>query len=373
MMRVCYVFPVSHHYRRPFHERLRILLAEHDIEYDVFYCEPKSDNLLKRDTVDIPWGRKVALSRLPGGIEYQHAFLAVQHYDLIIMQQENKLALNYVLMFFSLFSRYRLAYFGHGRNFQSRNPHGLGERLKRIMATKVHWWFAYTDETRRHIKSLGFSASRISVFNNSVDTSELRDQAAAVTPGRLSELRAELCLAGNHVGIFVGGIYADKRMPFLVEAADHIRTLIPDFEIIVVGGGPDLPVIENLAKTRPWIRVTGPRFGTEKVELMMLGRVFLMPGLMGLAILDAGIAGLPIVTTAFPWHSPEIAYLQSGHNGLMVGDWENPVAFGDAVSGLLANPALRIMGEASRDTADKLSIENMAESFAKGVLAALAA
>jgi glycosyltransferase involved in cell wall biosynthesis len=373
MKSVCFIYPPSYHYRAPFHERLRQILAQSDVNYVVYYSDLGKRDRFKNDTIDIDWGKKVPLTRIRGG-EYQHVLIESRKFDLVIVQQENKLLANYFFNVASILGLQKVAFFGHGRNFQSRSPNSLGERLKRFLALRVNWWFAYTDETRIHVESLGFPADRITVFNNSVDTSELRTQIEAVTPKRLATLQKDLGISGNHVGVFVGGIYPDKRMAFLAAAADHIRSRIPDFEMIVVGGGSDLSVIASLAESRPWIHVTGPRFGQEKVELMMLGHVFLMPGLIGLAILDAGAAGLPTATTAFPWHSPEIAYLENGRNGIIVDDWENAIAYGDAVADLLANLEQRhSMSEAARGMVSHFSIENMAGNFAKGVLAALAA
>jgi glycosyltransferase involved in cell wall biosynthesis len=371
MKSVCFIYPPSYHYRAPFHENLRKVLLEHDVKYTVFYSDLGEKDRFKNDTVEIEWGRKVPLTRIRGG-EYQHALREALRYDLIIVQQENKLLINYILNIASIFGLKKIAFFGHGRNFQSRNPDGFSEWFKRFWVGRVDWWFGYTNETRRHVEKLGFPADRITVFNNSVDTSKLCKQIAEVTPSRLATLRTELGLSGFHVGVFVGGIYPDKRMDFLAVAADHVRSRIPDFEMIVVGGGLDLPVITKLAESRLWLHVTGPRFGQDKVELMMLGHVFLMPGLIGLAILDAGAAGLPVATTAFPWHSPEIAYLEPGRNGIMVRDWENPEAYGNAVADLLLDPErLLAMSVAARDMASHFSIENMAANFAKGVLEAL--
>lgn len=211
------------------------------------------------------------------------------------------------------------------------------------------------------------------MFNNSVDTWQVRNMVDAVTQQRLQALRGELGLAGAHVGVFVGGIYPDKRMAFLIEAADLIRRKIPDFELLVIGGGSDMPVVEQLAASRPWVHVMGPRFGVEKVELMMLGQLFLMPGLVGLAILDAGTAGLPMATTRFPWHSPEIAYLDPGVNGIMVDDWQNSQAYADAVVEVLANPnRLETMRDNARALGRTYTIEAMARNFSDGVLRALA-
>lgn len=374
MKRVCYIFPVSHHYRAPFHERLRALLAEHDVYYTVVYCAPGEENRKKGDAIDIAWGHKVGLTALPGGLLYQHGLRQAMKSDLVIIQQENKLLLNYVLNLASLAGVKKIAYFGHGRNFQSRNPNSMAERFKRFWSTKADWWFGYTEETRAHIRSLGFPDERITVFNNAVDTTHMRQQMAASTPEARATLAASIGLVGKNVGVFVGGIYPDKRMEFLIDAADRVRARIPDFELIVVGGGSDLPLVEQLAESRPWVHVMGPRFGQEKVNLMLLGEVFMMPGLMGLAILDAGTAGLAIATTAFPWHSPEIAYLEPGVSGLKVADWQNSEAYAGEVAALLLNgPELERMREAARAMADRYSIEAMARNFASGTLKALAA
>ncbi len=373
MKRVSYIFPTSHHYRLPFHERLRTLLAARDVDYTVIYCDPGEENVKKGDAVDIPWGIKVPRSTLLGGLLYQHALKLAVGRDLVIVQQENSLALNYLLNLASMVGAKKVAYFGHGRNFQSRSPDGRAERWKRFWATKVDWWFGYTDETRSHIESLGFPTERITVFNNAVDTSEVRKLIAAVTPSRLAERRAELGIDSQHIGVFVGGLYPDKRLAFLVDAADRLRTRVPDFTLIMAGGGEQLPLMEKLAATRPWIKVMGPRFGADKVELMLIGQLFLMPGLVGLAVVDAGAARLPTITTAFPYHSPEIAYVEHGVNGVMVPNWEDPQAYADAVADLLQDPArLVAMRAAAERMAQGLTIEAMAERFAEGVLKALA-
>ena len=173
--------------------------------------------------------------------------------------------------------------------------------------------------------------------------------------------------------MFVGSLYPNRRLPFLVDAADRIRGRVPDLTLIVVGGGEQLPLMQELASSRPWIKVMGPRFGADKVELMLLGQLFLMPGLVGLAVVDAGAAALPTVTTAFPYHSPEIAYIEHGANGIVVTDWENPQAYADAVANLLEDPTrLAAMRVAAERMATELTIEAMADRFAEGVLKSLA-
>lgn len=373
--RVAFVTHILPHYRAPFHERLRSILNENDIDYDLIIGRPTEYESLKGDIAPPVWARKMRECHFGvlGRCVYYHAVVReLIKYDLIILTQENKYLHNYVLQLIKPFRRGMLALMGHGRNFQARNPRSLSEKWKCFWATKADWWFAYTDETRRHIEALGFPRDRITVFNNSVDISQFRAQLSKITANRLDNLRVELGLIGRNVGVFVGGLYPDKRLEFLVKAADVIRERLADFELLVVGGGESAQLVHSLAEKRPWMKVLGPRFGLEKAELMLLGSVFMMPGLVGLAILDASAAGLPIATTGFPWHSPEIAYLTPGENGLLVEDWQDPEAYGNAVADLLSDPArTAAMALAAKSMSSKFSVEAMAENFAIGIMKAL--
>lgn len=376
-LKVSFVTHTVFHYRKEFHERTRQILAGHGIDYEVFYGQPDRNEAKKADSVDLSFGTRIrnlySYAQQPPLI-YQPVLGRVRKSDLVIIIQENRLLINYLLQSLPGWLRPRIALFGHGRNFQSRNPDGRNERWKKRWATKCDWWFGYTEETRRHIESLGFPDDRITVFNNAIDTTALAALACEVTETRREERRRELGLKGVNVGIYVGGLYADKRLPFLVDAAERVRERVPDFELLIVGAGPSEGELRARAKTRPWIKLAGARFGADKAELMSLAKLFLMPGLLGLAILDSGVLGLPLVTTAFPWHSPEIAYLEEGVNGIKVADWEDERAYADSVADLLLDgPRLARMSEASRARATGYTIEAMAERFSEGVRRALAA
>ncbi len=371
MSRVVFLTAILTHYRLGFHARTRKRLSQRGISYQLVYGLPDAAEAAKGDTAALPWATPIRNRRL-GPLLWQPALRHITGADLVILGQENKLLLNYLLQLSPKRFRPRIALFGHGRNFQSRAPQGIAEQWKRFWAIRADWWFAYTEETRRHIASLGFPEERITVFNNSVDTAALALEAERVTPERLAVRRAELGLAGRHVGVYVGGLYSDKRLGFLIEAADHVRERVADFELLIVGGGPSEPELKALAAGRPWVKMTGPRFGADKAELMALGHLFLMPGASGLAILDAGVMGLPMVATVFPWHGPEIAYLEDDVNGFMVTEWQDPGAYARAVTDLLGSPARRAaMAEAARKIASTHTIENMAERFVEGVNAAL--
>ncbi|MES2987761.1 MAG: glycosyltransferase family 4 protein [Pseudomonadota bacterium] len=371
--RVSFVTRVLTHYRIPFHEQVRELLAEQGVEYQVIHGQPDAEEAAKQDLATLPWAKAIRNRPLfgRGKLVWQPVLESISGSDLVILGQENQLLVNYPLQIMRKHAR-RIALFGHGRNFQSRNPGGLAERWKRFWAKRCDWWFAYTDETSRHLVSIGYPGDRITVFNNAVDTSALREQATALGSADIQAAKAALGITGSNVAVFVGGLYPDKRIEFLVDAADRVRESVPDFELVIIGAGIDAPKLAVMAETRPWLIVAGPRFGSEKVALMMAARLFLMPGLVGLAVLDAGVLGLPMVTTAFPWHSPEIAYLRDGENGVIVEAWEDVDAYAEAMIALLRDEeGCRNMAARAVAAASHYSVEAMAERFADGVLRAL--
>lgn len=370
---VTYVAHIVPHYRAAFHNHVRTILDEASVDYRLICGTPTSAEALKGDLADLPWAEHVPSSLLFGNerLQWQPVHRHLRHTDLVILEQQNRLLANYPLQLLRGGSR-RIALFGHGRNHQSRNPNGLAERWKHYWARQADWWFAYTEETRRSVEAMGFPSDRITVVNNAVDTRELIALAKGLSDQDIKEILAARGIAGSTVAIFVGGHYPDKRLDFLVAASDRIRERIPDFELIVAGGGEDLPLIQAFATTRPWLHVTGPLFGREKAALMQSAQLFLMPGLVGLAVVDAGALGLPVVTTDWPWHSPEIAYLHDGESGLIVAPWQDESAYAGVVGDLLLDSPRRqaMATEALRRSAG-LTVENMAERFAAGILQAI--
>jgi glycosyltransferase involved in cell wall biosynthesis len=174
--------------------------------------------------------------------------------------------------------------------------------------------------------------------------------------------------------VYVGGLYDYKRLDFLIDSAEEIRRHVSDFMLIVVGSGVDRHRIEAAASRHSWIRYLGPLFGAEQVEILRLGRVFMMPGLVGLAILDCAAAGLPIVTTAYPYHSPEIAYLEPGRNGLIIQDWQNPIAYARGVVSVLRDDALHAeLAKGANEVSTEYTMERMVQCFCEGIFAAVAA
>lgn len=358
------------HYRVAFFEQLRSQLAQRGAELVLGYGVGTAVEQAKNDGADLAWGVRLPTRYLAGGrICYQPLGKLTDGAAMLVVTPENKLICNLWHQFSN--RPYRLGLWGHGANLQG-NPHSLRERFKRFVATHADWWFAYTSMSVPLITRSGFAPERITVLNNAIDTSAMSAMRAAVTPAAQDALRAELGLTGGPVAIYVGSLYAEKRIDFMLEAAAKIREQVPGFEFLVVGSGPQQRLVEAFCRTHPWARYLGVRKGQAKVDALALAQVMLNPGLVGLGILDALVCGVPMVTTDCGLHSPEIVYLENGVNGVISADTET--AYVAAVAGLLNNfEIFSKLKSGCASSAKIYTVENMASNFADGVMACLQA
>lgn len=243
-----------------------------------------------------------------------------------------------------------------------------------MWSKKADWWFAYTDQCARVVEGFGFPSERITVFNNAVDVNGMKAERASITDQEIAELRNRLFGGSCNVALYVGGLYPEKRIGFLLEAARRVRNRMPDFHLVVIGGGPDSGDVTAAAANSPWIHFLGPKFGREKALYAAVSRALLMPGLVGLGVLDSFAYRTPMITTDYPFHSPEIDYLAHGENGLMVRPYADVRAYSDAVVALLQDDGLHArLVRGAQTSADDFTIEAMVTRFAIGVMRALQA
>ena len=362
-------------YRQTFFERLRAALAVKGIELVLVYGQPVQRESVKGDSVELAWAHKVNNVHLSLGsrtLIWQPVLRFVRGADLIIVEQASKLLINHLLWAMRPIAPYKLAFWGHGRNFQGHTSSVSGESLKAFTSRSVDWWFSYNDLSTKVIhEDIGFPIEKITTVQNAIDTAALRAARKVLTKEGLDALKRDLGLKGSNVAIYTGGMYEEKRLPFLLETCMLIKQKLPDFEILFLGSGVDKAVVERAAAEHDWIHYLGPKFGAEKVPYFALAKLMLLPGLVGLGVLDSFSLGVPLVTTDIDYHSPEIDYLVDGTNGLIVKE-HSADAYANAVIDLMNNDVLRKrMVINCVDSSKIYTLEAMVERFAQGVQDAL--
>ena len=234
----------------------------------------------------------------------------------------------------------------------------------------MDWWFTYTRKSAEIVAATGFPSSRITSVNNSIDTLALTEAKDRISDTELEALRLSRGLTGENIAIYCGGMYPDKKIPFLLTACERIRSRIGNFEVLFIGDGPDSESVQQFAERHQWAHYLGSLTGDDKVAYFKLAKVQLLPGLVGLAVLDSFTLGVPMITTDLPIHRPEFDYIQDGYNGVVT-------TFAvDAYS----NQAIRLLEdetwhsklvEGCLQSATRYSVDNMAINFSEGVRLAI--
>ena len=370
MTRVLIVQPYIPQYRVPFFQGLTEALAGRGIELAIAagnatgaQAERRDagelESLIQLDERRIGRGQRSLLLRKLGNV--------VDGADLIVLEQARRNLEVYPLLY--LRSPAPVALWGHGKT-STRNASPWEHRWLDSVTRRADWFFAYTEEGRHYMVGRGFPAEHISVVHNTTDTARLRSHRDAITTTQRLELQRSLRLTDGRTALFLGALDSSKRIGFLLAAAEALATELPGFTLVVAGDGPLRQSVEGVAGSVPWLRYVGPAVGVEKAHVASVADVMLNPGRVGLTVVDSFALGVPMITTDWPWHAPEFAYIKDGVNGVVTADVFS--AFVAATKKLLIDPvALRQLQQRCAASADAFRVDVMVDRFTDGILRAL--
>lgn len=361
------------HYRHAFFERLHGALADSGVELNLIYGQEKPGSVPKTLELDRPWAKRIRNKYVSAkGVElvWQPCLDQFDRSHLVIVEQANRLLVNYWLALRSHSRGQKIAFWGHGRNMQASSVGSWRERFKSNFVGAADWWFAYTELSSNIVGASGFSSDRITVVQNAIDTDELAGAVESVLPDQLQRIKDELNIHSDNICVYCGGMYRDKKLAFLLASCLEIKSSIPDFHMLFIGDGPDRRLVEQAAFEHSWIHNLGPKYGADRVPYFVLSKALLISGGIGLGIVDSFVTRTPLITTDVPLHGPEIAYLTNHVNGVITAHVTRNYA--DAVVEYLHAPSRQsTMRDACALSARKYTLENMVRNFAAGVLQCL--
>jgi len=372
MKKIIIIQRILPHYRVEIFRQLQEILENNGVKLVLIYGQENKGAVPVSVDIDEDWAFKIKNKyiRIFGReFVWQPCIQYINGANLIIIEQAGRLIINYLLQFVLMRKYEKLAYWGHGRNMQG-SQNSIREIIKLKLLNNIDWWFLYTDINLKHLIKYGVPDSKISIVNNSINTNELNSAVNELSNKNKLELKSELGLTSKYVVLYCGGMYPDKKLSFLLQSCMKIKKNIKDFEIILIGSGPDEVLVKKYCNEYKWIKYIGPKFGKERVPYFMASDLLLMPGLVGLAIIDSFITQTPIVTTNISSHSPEIAYLENGKNGIMT-DYSLD-KYSDAVVDFLLSDTLQLkLAEGCQESAKKYTIDLMVGKFSEGVVQCL--
>ncbi|MFD9820205.1 glycosyltransferase family 4 protein [Streptomyces violascens] len=354
-------------YRLPFFQRLEGELTSRDIRLSVAH--------------GTPWGKdawRADARQLPGAIELPQFTweLAGRHFvyrklgalatrcDALILSQALHTLDSYLPVLRP--SGPPVGLWGHGGTYNRSHSAPL-RTMKRLFTNRARWFFAYTELGARQVISQGFPAQRVTVVRNTIDTTRLAADREGVADDQLTALRRRLGLRRGRTALYIGGLDASKRIPFLLAAAESAARALPGFRLVIAGDGSQRRLVEEAVRRGETVRYAGRVADEDKALLGAAADVMMVPGAVGLVAVDSLALGVPLVTTSDAPHGPEFEYLEDGRNALIV-DGSDLDGYVAAVVGLLGAPErLTALRTGCRSGTQEYSAEGMARRFADGV------
>ncbi|PJJ55556.1 glycosyltransferase [Compostimonas suwonensis] len=365
---IAFVQPFVPSYRRGLFDAIGRGLSSEGLDLEVWHDQPKGIVASRRNAITGPWSVPIKQHRLTvrrRNVTFRNIGGRARQVKAVVAGLASSNLETYRL---ALDPSVNLMLWGHGRNFTAGN-NSVDERLENWLIGRSTHVFTYTDRGAQHLAASGVPVEKISVVRNSTDTVALRAAQASVEPGFAATTASELSLTPGQVGLFVGAFDEPKRLPFLFAAADRIHERLPGFTLVLAGAGPLDDYVRDETAKRPYTRLVG------RLELPELGRmstvvdVILMPGRVGLVAVDALALGVPLATTRYPFHAPEVDYLNDD-NAIWTDD--SLEAYAEGVIDVLARPdRLGELKTTARRDGDGFSAEQSAQVFVDGILSGL--
>ena len=368
MFKVLILYKSLPQYRIAFFNLLRKELLKNNISLKLVYGD--ADYKGRNDSATVDWAifkknKFIKIGNL--NLIWQPCLKEIKSADVVIVEQADKLLINYLLIFKSIIGLQKLAFWGHGQNMQSHRK-SMANKFKRLYINHCDWWFAYTDGIKKFLVENGYSAKKITTVQNALDTRCMHHQYNSISNQEIELLKKQYEIQENEIVlIYCGALYREKRLEFIIASVDKVVEKGYKIKLVIVGGGPDEYVVKEAALSRRYILLTGPKFGREKAMYFKLSNLFLLPGAMGLAILDSFAFATPIITTKYAYHGPEIEYLKNDINGIIT---ENDLTYyTEAIIDLLTNSKkLETLSKNCVTEIKKYSNEIMVDNFVKGIM-----
>lgn len=361
-----------HPHHVAFHEALKRALEAREIDYRLVHGTAAGRNgIAAPDWAEAIENRPMTLLGMK--TLWQPALPHIKNADLVIVSDEDTLLLNYLLQGrAAVLRKPKVAVWGHRYAPDASLRGRLRKRLHGFWSTRAHWWFVNNEAAMHKLEERGFSPERIALYDDGIDIEAAIRELDAIEDAEVTAAKRSLGMNSSNVGLFLGTLTSDQRLAFAVEATKRVRTRVPDFHLVIVGSGPDEPVARDAHRQR-FMHYLGPRAGPAKSLCAKLAKLLVMPGRVGLSLLEGFAYGLPLVTTAAAREGGELDHLVSDQNGVLVENANDLDAYAKAIADLLLDEPRRLrLAAAGREaTRQRFTIEAMAKGFADGIARAV--
>ena len=267
------------------------------------------------------WFRGEVLHAQP----FRHVFRDVGRPGVVLAEESPRsLTLPWLLRYARHQGAGRLLWGHFSSNDRPFSPRHPASRYRIALARSVEACVCYTESIADLLRPY-VSDARLFVARNTLDTDALfalYDELAA--EGRVAVRRRLGLPAEAPILVFIGRLIKTKGTDRLLEVFGALRAK-QAAHLLLIGSGPEQGAMEERVAQQ---QIEGVHFlgampaWADSAPYLYAADVMLMPGYLGLAVNHAFAFGVPVVSQQSPdpairFHSPEVAYVKPGENGLL--------------------------------------------------------
>ncbi|WP_255222392.1 glycosyltransferase family 4 protein [Smaragdicoccus niigatensis] len=316
--------PYLPRYRLQFFEQVASRLLELGIHVHVAAGDPESSQAQRGDAENPDWLVRLR-SRKLGPAVMTRSWSLVRDADAVIYPHMGSwIELNRALLSRAHSRSPKIGVWGHIASYVSdANP--VDALIERWQLRRADHVFAYTEGGANYAHRVGVQPNQLTVLNNTVDTSTLRKAIAELSVDQVSAFVADHDLTEGKTIAYIGGLDASKRIDLLASALDELWNLDPAVKVLICGKGELAPLF-TASTARGQSVLLGYVGDLEKALISRAASLIVNPGRIGLIAVEALTMSLPVVTTQFAAHAPEVEYLVDGQS-LFKADTSDPREF----------------------------------------------
>jgi glycosyltransferase involved in cell wall biosynthesis len=241
-------------------------------------------------------------------------------------------------------------------HFHDNGP--LATAIKRRFFARFDGMLAYTDRAFQLFRDV-YQVVSVRAVGNAIDDIQVRNEIESMGKQSIIALREQLIGRGRLLVLFVGKLTRGKRVDVLLRAAKRL----PDYSFVVIGSGPEERALRQEASSLSNVRFMG-RIEDGVNAYFQAADVFILPGLGGLALVQALHNGLPIISSPADGIGYEV--VANGVNGFMSEEVDEDFIV-ESLAKMQDIEVRRTFSEKSRQLAQGFKVEQVASNIVKFV------
>lgn len=313
MSKLCVIYNSAPHYRSAVFKKM-------DEEYDCdwYFGETKNDiremdcSVLGNVVFCKCWGRQNRAYWIKGVVP----LVFKKKYQTFLMLGDPRVLSYWLfwLLAFVFFPKKKIYIWSHAWYGKETK---MEARLKLWLYRHATAVMPYGDYAKRCLVEHGIDAEKIRPIKNSLDYGRQLQVRRQMTESDIYRTRFK---NGSPTILFIGRLTLIKRLNLLVEAVEQLKSKGEDYNVVLVGDGPERANLQHLVKAKglsPNFWFYGACYNeVENGQLVYNADLCVSPGNVGLTAIHAMMFGTPVVThSKFEFQVPEFEAVKPGVTG----------------------------------------------------------